>query len=85
MSERSDAGETKRHSLELAILQTVAYADVFDYPLTVREVHRYLVRRGISPERLHATKGKPVDDAVELDQDGKPRRRFVEIIIDEGK
>jgi hypothetical protein len=31
------------HSIEDAILRTVVYADLFNYPLTAQEIHRYLI------------------------------------------
>ncbi|MBK9782502.1 MAG: hypothetical protein IPP55_21135 [Anaerolineales bacterium] len=34
--------QTSSTSLESAVLETLAYSDVFDYPLTLGELHRYL-------------------------------------------
>jgi len=38
--------------LESAILETVAYADVFDYPLTSLQLHRYLHRVPAEPDEI---------------------------------
>ena len=40
--------------LERAIVETVAYADVFDYPLTLTEVHRYLTGVQAAREAVEA-------------------------------
>jgi len=40
---RTDRTDPGRVALERAIVQAVAYADIFDYPLTADEVHRFLI------------------------------------------
>jgi hypothetical protein len=41
-------------ALDAALLRTVAYADVFDYPLTEAQLWRYLVGVAATPADLHA-------------------------------
>lgn len=49
-----DVGASANQTLEDAIVHTVAYSDVFDYPLTAAEVHRYLVGIATTQEVVEA-------------------------------
>ncbi|HLZ28232.1 MAG TPA: hypothetical protein VKV73_13015 [Chloroflexota bacterium] len=56
---RTDRTEPGRAALEHAIVQAVAYADVFDYPLTVDEIHRYLIGFAASRAAVRAALATP--------------------------
>lgn len=45
---------TDSTTLTRAITQTLAYSDIFDYPLTESEIHRYLNGPAVSRADLHA-------------------------------
>ncbi len=38
--------------MEKAILKTLIYADLFDYPLSIREIHRWLISKNTEPRQI---------------------------------
>jgi hypothetical protein len=56
--------------VKTAIIHAVAYADVFDYPLTAEQVHRYLVGVDAPPSTVIAllTEGNLLEGRLECDR-----------------
>lgn len=50
--------------LEKTILRTLAYADIFDYPLTFEELHRFLIGQKIDKAKLR----KLINQASKIEQ-----------------
>jgi hypothetical protein len=66
---RTDRSEAGRAALERAIVQSVAYADVFDYPLTADEIHRYLI--GVQASRGDVRNALASSRPTELSRTGR--------------
>src|ERR1700733_9430440 len=59
------------NSIERAICSAVSYRDIFDYPVTLAEIHRYLHGIRCTPEELSdALRRGPLLDRY-LDTDGE--------------
>ena len=56
--------------LDLAIVSALAYADVFDYPLTVPQIHRYLVRTPAPLARVEAALARDLWLAARVERHG---------------
>src|SRR5438876_2105240 len=65
----ADRTEPARAALERAIVHAVAYADVFDYPLTADEIHRYLV--GVRASRGDISKALAGGRLAQLARSGR--------------
>ncbi len=46
--------------MENAILKTIIYADIFDYPLTLFEIHKWLIKKKLNLRQVESTLAKLV-------------------------
>lgn len=58
-------------SLSEAILQTISYADIFDYPVTLPEIHRYLIGYGASLPHVREVLNNGLLTTAKIESDGK--------------
>jgi hypothetical protein len=55
ISPRSNGSSVREMDLGWAILATLGYSDLFDYPLRLGEIHRYLIGWRVTPHQLAET------------------------------
>lgn len=63
----ADTTEANRNQCRDAIVSTISYADIFDYPMRASEIHRYLIGCDSSPAQVQALLAQQLD-AAQIEQ-----------------
>ena len=68
--------------LKKAVLKTVAYADIFAYPLNLKQLHRFLIEQQISWDHFQKADFKnSCNSAIEIKKNPPERRVLAKKII----